>query len=48
MIRAVNERDARVGHLKTLAEGQSAKACTDHDDMEFFVSSHAVIVTQSA
>ncbi len=36
MVRAVNERDARIRRLKSPAEGQSAKTRAQHDDM-FFV-----------
>jgi len=47
MVRAVNERDARIGHLKMLAEGQPAETGAQHHDMEFFVS-HAINVMQPA
>jgi hypothetical protein len=48
MIRAINERNARVRHLKVFAERQPAKAGTDHDDLRFFVSSHVTILKQPA
>ena len=44
MIRAVNERDARVGMTESFAERQASKACAEHDDMRLFTSSfHADI-----
>ena len=47
VICAVNQRDPRIRRVEVLAEGQSAKDRTHHDNPGFFISHQADIFDQT-